>query len=205
MTANEYLDINQAKQLLRETGRALVFVTVLNSAGTEVMSIKNTAQSILDTHYSYIDAPLLVDGHYTIEKLGENNDDINYEQHVLAITFNAQMRNSELGLGIGNMPNFINKLSDYDCINRIGNSSNCSGLVSRLIMDIIESNDGLVEDNDYPAGIVWVGIPADPFQKKKLLTILEDNAVFYALPNGEGTIDRNNLSKGNGLSKIHQS
>lgn len=195
-------DRDTAIEQLKSLGNTMILLTALSSGGSELMSFRDTAANILRANGSFSEVPLLIEGRYSLEDAGGDRE-LDYEKYALAITFDARLRNSIQGIRVGNMPELLEGLSGYDYLNRIGDASSASGLAHVLIARVLESESSMIEDGEYPVGYVWVRIPTDPVQKQNLINILADKAVYYAFPNGKGTIDRENLKQGGGLLNLY--
>lgn len=188
---------------LKKFGRAIVLVTCLSSGFNEVIQIRDSAENIIHADASYsTDFPLIKEGRYSLEST-DDEAELDYEAYALAITFEASLKNSNLGLKVGNLTNLKSSLSEYDSLERIGDAKDTKGLVRELITKILDEESRLIDSGSYPAGYYWVPMPNNPEELKSLENTLLKEAVFYAFPNGRGTIDKTNLKQGGGLMKLY--
>lgn len=188
---------------LRNFGGAIVLLTYLSSGVNEVITIRESAKNIINADDSFIsDFPLLKEGKYSVEAVGEDCE-IEYKSHALAITFEAKLKNSLQDIKVGNFSKLKKALSDYKPLEIIGNAKDTSGLVRELITKILDEESGLIENGNYPAGYYWVPIPYKPVNLNNLKNTLSKEAVYYAFPNGKGTIDKYNLHQGDGLLTLY--
>ncbi|MAZ86219.1 MAG: hypothetical protein CL693_01110 [Cellvibrionaceae bacterium] len=196
-------DKNSLIKGLKKFGRTMVLVTCISNGLGEVFSLRGSAENIINAESSYsADFPLLTEGSYKVESTNDESD-IDYESYALAITFEVKMKNSIQGIKVGNLSNLKNALSDYEILARVGNAADTKGLVREHITKVLDNESGLIESDDYPAGYYWVPIPHDPEALKDLKNTLSQESVFYAFPNGKGTIDKSNLMQGGGLSTLY--
>ena len=103
-----------------------------------------------------------------------DDEDLPYSTFAMAITFRAELSNHP-GRFIGGYDTLIRELSDFEYLAKIG-----SGPTG-------------------PLGHLLVSIPQDPIELGNLQQVLEKNSIFYAFPDGSGTLNLGNLKMGKGL------
>jgi hypothetical protein len=205
------LIINDGKELLKRLkafGQSLVIVALLSDAGSVVWELKNSAQNIYQANKAYqTELPLLREGKYRLQAIektcSEKTQNLNYDNSALAITFDAKISKSHSSINIGDLPALRESLKEFSSISRIGSADESKGLIHKLIGNVLFEEKDLLASTDYPLGYIWVSIPKNPIEEKRLISALQENSVFFATPNGQGTLDNHNFHQGNGLSKIY--
>ena len=125
------------------------------------------------------DVNFLEDGPYIIDYTQSNSDieiqdEVPYNSFAMAITLKAEL-NHHRGTFIGGYDSLIKELSDF-----------------QYIATIRKGAAG-------PIGSLLILLPEEPASFSKLGSILEKHSVFYAFPDGTGTLNTRNVKTGRGI------